>query len=63
MDETVSALELARRLGVRAVTFRAWLRSQWREGHPLLQGHDLYGRYRFSPEQARQYRVSQRIEP
>lgn len=64
VDESVSAPELARRLGVRAVTFRAWLRRQWRAGHPLLQGHDLNGRYRFSFETARQlaaqYRVSQR---
>ncbi|MGK2939113.1 MAG: hypothetical protein ACSLFR_15100 [Solirubrobacteraceae bacterium] len=64
MDDSVSAPELARWLGVRAVTFRAWLRRQWRAGHPLLQGHDLNSRYRFSPKTARQlaaqYRVSQR---
>ncbi len=63
VDESVSAPEVARRLGVRPGTFRAWLRRQWRAGHPLLRAHHLSERYRFSPDVARQlaaqYRVSQ----
>jgi hypothetical protein len=50
----VTAPELARRLGVSPKTLRAWLRSQAHAGHPLVAGHERYGRWWFTEPEARQ---------
>ena len=50
----VTALELARRLGVDPKRFRDWLRAQARAGHPLIGGHVRNSRWEFSPEEADQ---------
>jgi TDG/mug DNA glycosylase family protein len=53
----VTAVELARRLGVDPKRFRSWLRSQAAAGHPLLGGHLHYARWEFSEGEAEQLAV------
>lgn len=50
----VTAVELARRLGKDPRSFRAWLRSRWRAGHPILKSHRLNDPWRFTPGEADQ---------
>lgn len=51
---TVTAVELARRLGVDPRTFRAWLRRRARAGHKLLAVRLLDERWEFSEAEAAQ---------
>lgn len=44
----VTAVELARQLGVDPKQLRGWLRGQARGGHPLLASHLHYERWEFS---------------
>ena len=50
----VTAVELAQRVGRDPRTFRAWLRSKGREGHPILAKHRLNDPWEFTPEEADQ---------
>lgn len=52
MGEVVTAPEIARALGVSGLTFRKWLRSQWRSGHPMLAHHRINDRWEFSQDEA-----------
>lgn len=52
MPYVVSAVDLARRLGIRATTMRAWLRAESAADHPVLSTHVLGEAWRFSPEEA-----------
>lgn len=51
---TVTAVELARHLGVDPRTFRAWLRRRARAGHELLTDHLRNDRWEFSGAEATQ---------
>lgn len=52
MTTIVTAVELARRVGVDPKTFRAWLRKQGRAGNPLVEGHLRHERWEFSLDEA-----------
>ena len=51
---TITAPELARRVGVDPKRFRAWLRRQAAAGHPLLAGHRHNESWVFTSDEARQ---------
>ncbi len=51
---TVTAVELARRLGVDPRTFRAWLRRRARAGHELLADHLHNAQWEFSEAETTQ---------
>lgn len=48
MAEIVTPGEMARVLQISAKTLRAWLRGGRDGGHPLLSGHEHYGRWEFA---------------
>lgn len=52
MQEEISAVELATRLGVGPSSLRAWLRRQSAAGNPLLRSHQHGAEWTFSPDVA-----------
>src|SRR5687767_6036018 len=52
MLESVTAVDLARDLGVDPKRLRAWLRRQAVAGNPPLQGHELNSRWTFTQDEA-----------
>lgn len=63
MRGVVTAPEIARGLGVSGLTFRKWLRSEWRSGHPMLAHHTINDRWEFSQEEAETLKAQFRGSP